>query len=456
MINGNISHWWTQIGMQAPRPALPGPIDVDVAIVGAGFTGLWTAYYLKQADPSLRIAVLEQRFAGFGASGRNGGWLVNSVTGGREQYVASHGRDAAQRFQLAMNETVAEVERITVEEGIDCDLVRGGELNVARSAAQLARLKSYYDAECEWQHTDVEWLDTAETQNRIKIDRAIAGVWQPHAARIHPAKLARGLAERVEAMGVKIYEGTRVTEIEPGLARTDRGAVRAERILRATEGFTAGIKSSHRDWLPMNSSMIATEPLSDSTWQQLGWDGGEVLGDFAHVYMYAQRTADNRIAFGGRGVPYRWNSATDVDGRTQSQTAETLRNLLVSFFPAAADAQIDHLWSGTLGVPRDWAATCVFDDKTGIGYAGGYVGTGVATTNLAGRTLRDLVLGNDTDLVHLPWVNHRVRRWEPEPLRWIATRIIYGAYGAADRFESASESSRTHPIAKIASLVSGR
>ena len=456
MINGNISHWWTQLGVTAPRPALPGPIDVDIAIVGAGYTGLWSAYYLKKADPTLRIAVLEQRFAGFGASGRNGGWLVNSVTGGREQYVASHGRQAAQAFQLAMNGTVAEVERVVADEGIDCDLVRSGELNVARSASQLARLKAFYDAEREWEHTDVEWLDRGALSDRIRIDRARAGVWQPHCARIHPAKLAQGLARAVEALGVTIYEGTRVTEIEPQLVRTDRGPVRAERILRATEGFTAGIRSSHRDWLPMNSSMIATEPLSDAVWEQIGWNGRELLGDFAHVYMYAQRTADDRIAFGGRGVPYRWNSATDIDGRTQPQTAKTLRDLLVSFFPAAADAQIDHLWSGTLGVPRNWAATCVFDERTGIGYAGGYVGTGVATTNLAGRTLRDLVLGHDTELVRLPWVNNRVRRWEPEPLRWVATRVIYGSYGAADRLELRSESSRTHPIAKIASVVSGR
>ena len=456
MINGNVSHWWTQLGLPRQRPALPGDLDVDVAIIGGGFTGLWTAYYLKRADPSLRIAVLEQRFCGFGASGRNGGWLVNSITGGREQYVRTHGRDAAQRFQVAMNETVAEVERVVAAEGIDCDFVRSGEINVARSPAQLRRLRAYFDAERQWQATDVEWLDARASADRIRIDRALGGVWQPHCARVQPAKLASGLADAVERLGVDLYEGTRVLEYSPGAVRTDRGRVRAERIIRATEGFTAGIEGHHREWLPMNSSMIATEPLPPEVWAEIGWEGRELLGDFAHVYMYAQRTADDRIAFGGRGVPYRWDSRTDIDGHTQPVTAQTLRRLLVSFFPAAKDARIDHLWSGTLGVPRDWAATCSFDAATGLGRAGGYVGTGVAATNLAGRTLRDLVLGESSGLVTLPWVNHRVRRWEPEPLRWVATRVIYGAYGAADRAESRGGGERTHPLARFADLVSGR
>lgn len=456
MINGNVSHWWTQIGLPRQRPALPGDRDVDVAIIGGGYTGLWTAYYLKRADPGLRIAVLEQRFCGFGASGRNGGWVTNSITGGREQFVATHGRDAAERFQRAMNDTVAEVARVAETEGIDCDLVMSGELNVARSPAQLARLRRFFDAERQWRSTDVEWQDAAATAERLRISRAAAGVWHPHCARVQPAKLAAGLADAVARLGVDLYEGTRVLEYSPGVVRTDRGTVRAERIIRATEGFTAGIAGHHREWLPMNSSMIATQPLPAEVWAEIGWEGRELLGDFAHVYMYAQRTADDRIAFGGRGVPYRWNSTTDIDGHTQPVTAQTLRRLLVSFFPAAKDARIDHLWSGTLGVPRDWTATCSFDAATGIGYAGGYVGTGVATTNLAGRTLRDLVLGESTELTTLPWVNHGVRRWEPEPLRWIATRVIYGAYGAADRAEQRGRSERTHPLAKVADLVSGR
>ncbi|MGC5076216.1 NAD(P)/FAD-dependent oxidoreductase [Agrococcus sp. DT81.2] len=455
MINGNVSHWWTSIGLPTPKPPLDGDLDVDVAIVGGGYTGMWTAYYLKQARPDWRIAILEARFCGFGASGRNGGWLTNSVTGGLKQYVRTHGRDSAQRFQLAMNDTIDEVMRVAAAEGIDADIVKGGSLEVAYTPAQVRRLQAMLKAERTWRGTDWEVLSAAESRARIDVDGTLAGAWQPHAARIHPAKLAAGLARAVADLGVEIYESTSVLEIRPREAITARGTVRAQAIVRATEGFTAGIKGLHREWLPMNSSMIATEPLSGAQWDRIRWHGRELLGDLAHVYMYAQRTADDRIAFGGRGVPYRWNSQTDDDGQTQPVTARTLGDLLMRFFPPLRGITIEHLWSGTLGVPRDWASTVDFDPVTGIGHAGGYVGTGVTATNLAGRTLRDLILGEHSELVELPWVGHTVRQWEPEPLRWIATRVIYGAYGTADRIEYRGKQ-RTSALATVADIVSGR
>ena len=457
VINGAVSFWWTQQGgIPEPRAPLPGSIDVDVCIVGAGYTGLWSAYYLKRAQPDLRIAVIEQRFAGFGASGRNGGWLTNSVTGGREQYVATHGRDAAIAQQRALNDTVDEVIAVAEREGIGADIVKGGELNVARSPAQLARLRAFAAAERSWPATDVEEWDAATTGSRIAIAGAVGGVWHPHAARLHAAKLARGLADVVERLGVPIYEDTRVAELSPGHAVTDRGVVTAPFVLRATEGFTPDLRGQHRAVLPMNSSMIATEPLPATVWEQLGWDGREVLGDFAHVYMYAQRTADERIAFGGRGVPYRYGSRVDTDGRTQEHTIAALTSLLRDFFPAAADVPIAHAWAGVLGVRRDWSASVGLDAATGLGWAGGYVGTGVTATNLAGRTLADLVLRRDTELTRLPWVGHRARRWEIEPLRWLAVQGIYAAYRTADRAESRGRSTRTSAFAHLADLISGR
>lgn len=453
--NGGVSFWWQQVGLPVQRPALPGDRDVDVAIVGGGYTGLWTAYALKREQPDLRIAVLEQRFAGFGASGRNGGWLTNSVTGGRDQYAKTHGRDAAISQQRALNATVDEVIAVAAREGIDADVHKGGELEVAYRPAQLARVRAFAASERSWPDTDVVELDARETAERIAVAGVQGGVWHPHCARVHPAKLARGLASAVERLGVELFEGTTVTEIRPGEARTDHGTVRAEFVIRATEGFTPDLRGEHRTWLPMNSSMIVTEPLAESAWDEIGWSGGETLGDFAHVYMYAQRTADDRIAFGGRGVPYRYGSRVDDDGATQGRTIASLTALLHRFFPAAASAGIEHAWSGVLGVPRDWAATVGLDRATGLGWAGGYVGTGVTAANLAGRTLADLVLGRDTELTRLPWVGHRVRRWEVEPLRWLAVQAIYGAYHAADRAELRGRTS-TSPIAHVADLVAGR
>lgn len=453
--NGGVSFWWQQLGIPQQRPALDGDTDADVAIVGAGYTGLWTALALATQQPDLRIVVLERRFAGFGASGRNGGWLTNSVTGGREQYVRSHGRDAAIAQQRAMNDAVDEVIRWARSAGVDADIAVGGELGVARGAAQLERLHREHAAEAAWPHTDVELLDAAQLRERIRIDGAVGALWHPHCARVHPAKLVRGLATEVEGLGVRICEGTAVRKISAGRAVTDRGTVRADFVLRATEGFTADLAGEHRTWLPMNSSMIVTDPLPSSFWDAVGWADAATLGDLAHVYLYAQRTSDGRIALGGRGVPYRYGSRIDDEGRTHERTVRSLTAALHRLFPGSAEVPIAHAWSGVLGVPRDWSASVGLDRATGLGWAGGYVGTGVTATNLAGRTLADLVLGNDTELVRLPWVGHRAKRWEPEPLRWLAVQGIYGAYGLADRLESHG-GRRTSPIARVADAISGR
>ncbi|MFF0432718.1 NAD(P)/FAD-dependent oxidoreductase [Streptomyces sp. NPDC004327] len=459
-VNGGISFWYAQEGVPAPREPLPGDSTADVCIVGGGYTGLWTAYYLKKAVPFLNITVLEAAFCGYGASGRNGGWLYNGIAG-RDRYARLHGRDAAVRLQEAMNDTVTEVVDVCAAEGIDADVHRGGVLEVAHSPAQLARLREFHDAEVAFGEKERELYGARETAERIRITGAVGSSWTPHGARLHPVKLVKGLAAAVEALGVTIHESTPVTEIRPKHAVTPYGTVRAPYVIRCTEGFTASLAGQRRTWLPMNSSMIATEPLTDAQWESIGWNGLETLGDMAHAYMYAQRTADGRIALGGRGVPYRFGSRTDNDGRTQPQTVEALREILIRFFPQLAGVGIAHAWSGVLGVPRDWCATVTLDRSTGLGWAGGYVGSGVATTNLAARTLRDLVQqdsgqGGSTELTELPWVNHRVRKWEPEPLRWLGVQTMYAAFRAADRRETTARTAATDRIAVIANRLSGR
>ena len=455
MLNGQVSHWWEQIGVPEPRPKLRGHSTVDVAIVGAGFTGLWTAYYLAKANPDLDIAILEARHVGYGASGRNGGWLTNTITAGANHYLKTHAVQQINDFQLAMNRTVDEVINVCAAESIDADILRGGEFEVAYTPAQERRLRAHAEANKSWEHTGTMLLDSTEALNKINVAGTRAALWHPHAARIHPAKLVRGLAEAVERLGVKIYEDTRVKAIRPRQLELDGGTVNTTYIVRATEGFTAQLAGHKRLWLPMNSSMIVTEPLPESVWDELNWSAGEVLGDYAHVYMYAQRTADDRIAIGGRGVPYKYGSRTDTDGQTPQSTITGLQEILQRMFPQTQQAKIAHAWSGVLGVPRDWAATVGLDQQTGIGWAGGYVGTGVATTNLSGRTLRDLILGQETDLTRLPWVNHEVRKWEPEPLRWLATKGLYAAYGQADRSElKGREKSST--LALIADKITGK
>ncbi|MFE1862808.1 NAD(P)/FAD-dependent oxidoreductase [Streptomyces anandii] len=460
VVNGGVSFWFADDGLPDVREPLTGDGHADVVIVGGGYTGLWTAYYLKKAAPFLRITVLEQKFCGHGASGRNGGWLYNGVAG-RDRYAKLHGQEAAVRLQRAMNDTVDEVVRVAAEEGIDADVHKGGVLEVARTPAQLARLKAFHEHELAFGEKDRELYGARETAERVRVADAVGSSWTPHGARLNPAKLVKGLAAAVEALGVTIHEATPVTEIRPKHAVTPYGTVRAPYVLRCTEGFTASLKGQRRTWLPMNSSMIATEPLTDEQWAGVGWAGRETLGDMAHAYMYAQRTADGRIALGGRGVPYRFGSRTDNDGRTQPETVQALRDVLVGFFPALAGVRIEHAWSGVLGVPRDWCASVTLDRTTGLGWAGGYVGSGVATANLAARTLTDLVRfdsgqAGPTGLTALPWVGHKVRKWEPEPLRWLGVQGMYATYRTADRRELLSHSARSSRLARVADRVSGR
>jgi glycine/D-amino acid oxidase-like deaminating enzyme len=458
MRNGEVSYWWQARGLPSPRPSLPGSAEADVCIVGAGYTGLWTAYYLSRADPGIRIIVLEANFAGFGASGRNGGWVTAALPGSRSGYAMHpRGREGVRALERELRETVDEVARVCRDEGIEAGLVKGGTLTVATTAAQDARLRRRLDEERAWGDDDliVRYLDKTELAARLQVARALGALYSPACARIQPADLVAGLAEVVTRSGVVLYEGTPVTSIAPGVARTPAGDVRAPFILRCTEGFTADLPGQRRTLLPMNSSMIVTGPLSESAWKSVGWDAFETLGDEAHAYMYAQRTADGRIALGGRGVPYRYGSGIDHRGAVPAPTVAQLGRVLRRMFPVAAEAGLEHAWCGVLGVPRDWCATVRMDPRTGLGWAGGYTGHGVAAANLAGRTLADLVRGVPSPLTMLPWVGHRSPRWEPEPARWIGVRGLYALYRTADRLESASGSGRTSRLARAGDLISG-
>jgi glycine/D-amino acid oxidase-like deaminating enzyme len=462
--NGGVSFWFRETGLPERRAALPGTADYDVCVVGAGYTGLWTAYYLKKEQPDLRVAVVEREFAGFGASGRNGGWLSAEFAGSRERYAQSHGKAAMVALQRAMMDTVTEVVSVAEAEGVDADVVRGGMRLVATNAAQRERLAEDIEYLQEWGYwpDDIHMLD-GEREPRLSVSGAVASAYSPHAARVQPAKLVTGLARVVEDLGVAVFEGTAVEEIRPrqGASRpavvTEHGTVYADHVVRATEGFTSSLRGQRRDWQPVNSSMIVTEPVPAQLWEKIGWEGRELLGDTAHSHVYAQRTADDRIAIGGRGVPHRFGSVQGDEGATQPQAIAELWQALVRMFPDVADVPVEHAWSGVLGVPRDWCPTVHMDTDTGLGWAGGYAGSGVAASNLAGRTLRDLILRRETDLTRLPWVGHRVRGWEPEPLRWVGTQVIHGLYRSADRRESRTEDkAHTSRLAGIATRISGR
>ncbi|MFC7331284.1 NAD(P)/FAD-dependent oxidoreductase [Marinactinospora rubrisoli] len=460
--NGGVSFWFRQTGLPDRRPALPGSADYDVCVVGAGYTGLWTAYYLKKAQPDLRIALLEREFAGFGASGRNGGWLSAHLAGSRERYAAPHGKGGVIALQRAMMAAVDEVIQVAAAEEIDADIVKGGMRVVATNPAQRARLQEEVRFLQEWGYWPEDiYLLEHDHEPRLRVDGTVVAAHSPHAARIQPARLVLGLARTVERLGADIFENTPVTEIrprdgdQPAAAVTEHGTVRAGHVIVATEAFTASLHGQRARWQPVGSAMIVTEPLSADTWRHIGWEGREVLRDAAHAHVYAQRTADDRIAIGGRGAPYRIRAGSDTNGATQPQAIAELWRALARLFPAASDAPVAHAWSGALGVPRDWCPTVDLDPATGLGWAGGYVDSGVTASNLAGRTLRDLVLDRQSELTRLPWVGRRARGWQPGPLRWIGTQVSQGLLRTADRRE-AHHVSQTSTLASLAEKLSGR
>src|SRR5256886_11650235 len=242
MRNGEVSYWWQARGIPTRRPSLPGSTEADVCIVGAGYTGLWTAYYLKRADPALRIVILEATFAGFGASGRNGGWLTATLPGSRARYARHpQGKSGVRELERQLRDTVDEVARVCAAEDIDAGLVKGGTLTVATSAAQGARLRHRLAQERSWGDDAgiVRHLNHNELAGRLQVTGAVAALYSPHCARLQPAGLVAGLAEVVTRSGVQLYEATPVTSISAGRVRTPAGDGRAPYVLRCTEGFTA-------------------------------------------------------------------------------------------------------------------------------------------------------------------------------------------------------------------------
>jgi glycine/D-amino acid oxidase-like deaminating enzyme len=447
----SLSYWLSSVpGDLVPADPLRADLDVDVAIAGAGFTGLWTAYYLATASPGLRIAVIEREIAGFGASGRNGGWCSALFPASLAKLERMAGRDAAVAMYRAMQDTVDEVGRVAAAEDIDCHWAKGGTVVLARSQPQLERACDEV-AEARsfgFGQADLRLLNGAEAAELVAASGVLGATYTPHCAAIHPARLARGLADVLRRRGVAVHEGTPVTGIAPRRLSTPYGTVRADYVIRATEGYTPQLPGLHRAIVPVYSLMIATEPLPAATWAQIGLAGRPTFGDFRHLIIYGQRTADGRFAFGGRGAPYHFGSAIRPGFDQVPPVFHALRHSLGELFPVLGDVKVTHTWGGPLGVPRDWCASAGLDRSTGLGWAGGYVGDGVATTNLAGRTLADLVLGKDSEITRLPWVGHQSPQWETEPLRWLGANAGLHAMGWADRLEA--RSGRQSRLAELA------
>lgn len=441
-MNGSL--WWdtlpSSLHTSSMRPPLGADTFCDVAIVGAGFTGLWTAYYLKQSSPDCRIVVIDANEAGFGASGRNGGWCSALFPSSLESMAKNHGRSEAIRMIRTMHDTIDEIFRVSSDHGLDIGWAKGGTTILARSPLQWARSQQEISQWRSWgfAEDDHTLLSAPEARALVGATDVLGGTFTPHCASLNPALLVRNLARVVEALGVTIHEHTAAERIEPGIVRTAHGSIRSEFIVRATEGYTSSLPGLRRTLAPIYSLMVATEPLPESVWKTINLSSRTTFSDERRLIIYGQRTADNRLAFGGRGAAYHFGSRTKPDYDRSGRVFMHLKRALVDMFPDIAPYGFTHEWGGPLGAPRDWHPSCGLDLTTGIAWSGGYIGDGVATSNLGGRTVADLILGRETDLTTLPWVNHRSPRWEPEPLRWLGVNAGLGAMAFGDTSESST------------------
>ncbi|HCK78672.1 MAG TPA: FAD-dependent oxidoreductase [Actinobacteria bacterium] len=445
-----LSLWWDDLPTDlahADRPSPMADIACDVAIIGAGFTGLWTALWLLRHQPELKVCVFDSQVAGFGASGRNGGWLSALFPVAWERVAQQTNASTAVEFQRSLLRNVDDTLTTLREEGIDARATKGGTITLARTPRQVRKAHRHLAAMTHLGISEVgTWHTAAETHSMVRATSVFGSTVTPHCAAIDPARAVRGLAVAVERRGGIIHEHTSVTTIAPRRLRVSGAhgshAVEARHIVIATEAFSTALAGRHRRLAPIYSLMLATEPLAPAVWDDIGLAQRQTLTDERGLIIYAQRTADDRLAFGGRGAPYHFGSAIRTRFDRHGSIHQSLHRAMVELLPGVAQATVTHTWGGPIGIARDWWPTIEHDEATGICFAGGYAGDGVGASHLAGRTLADIILRRDTPRRRLPWVAHRSRAWEIEPLRWLginAVRLAVSATDAVDRRSRASE-----------------
>ncbi|MGM8365209.1 NAD(P)/FAD-dependent oxidoreductase [Virgibacillus sp. W0181] len=417
----------------SPRPMLEESKTVDIAIMGGGFTGLWTAYYLLLQNPSLNIAILEKDIIGFGASGRNGGWCYPQFPISPAVSIEKYGIEVAREIQIEMFNTVNEIGRVAKEEAIDIDYKNGGGLQLALGEEGFPTLESemqvYKNLGLD-SHFNI--LNEFDTNERVKVQGAKRSLLTKNAAVLNPGKLVRKLAKVLEKRGVKIYEQTEVVDFEKGSINnpskliTKEGSIVSAKTasLLAGEAYMSQMAKFRRKVLPMYSLITLTEPLTPEQWSTIGWGGRELVGSTRYSFNYLQRTVDGRILFGGRGQPYRYGSRIKDSFDRHEQTNDNLKRLVTQWFPSITGIKFTHSWGGPVGIVRDFTPNLLFDKETRIASAWGFVGQGVSTTNLAGRLLTDLIMEKKSKLTELPIVQHKSRKWEMEPFRWIGARYV--------------------------------
>jgi glycine/D-amino acid oxidase-like deaminating enzyme len=435
-----VSYWLAASPAGPTRPSLTGSGTADVAIVGAGFTGLWTAIALTDTDPSLRVVVVEQETVGFGASGRNGGFCQASLTHG----LANGLRHFPDEIDILEREGLANLRALvafTREHEIDCDLEETGGLAVADQAYQVEEFRAAVDEAAE-HGEELVFLDRDAVQAKVHSPIWQAGLYQPPGRDVilDPAKLVRGLARVAEARGVAIHEGSRVSAVErrAGGVRltTDAGAtLDAGHVVVATSAYSGWLRRLESHFVPVYDYVLVSDPLTPEQRASIGWADREGMSDANNQFHYFRLTADDRILWGGYDAIYYRNNGVGPAFDRRPATFEKLEAHFRRAFPQLAEVGFPYRWGGAIDTTSRFTVT--FGQALGgrLTYAIGYTGLGVGASRWAAGVVRDFILRPDSDLLRLRFVQSRPFPFPPEPLRSVAVNLVRRELDRADRNE---------------------
>jgi len=427
--------YWMTTREYLPGAPLQDDIEVDVAVVGGGFTGLSSAYHIKKAEPNLRVVLLESEVIGFGASGRNAGFSMTLFGMTLGLTARRFGKKKAKEAHHYMERAVDYLRDLVAELKIDCDYEHPGFLRVATSEKYKKRILKEMELVHKLGLEGIEWLDKEQTQEQVRSPLYLGAWWEPRCGLLNPAKLSWGWADVIRALGVEIFENTPVAEIvrESGKVRleTPNGRVRADKVVMATNAWSHFFKGLKRKQVPAWTYIVMTEPLKDEHLNEIGWQNRQGIEDARNLVHYYRLTADNRIVMGGRDVSMTYGE--DMDKDLNPEIFAGLKDDVRELFPALKDVRFTHEWGGPVSVPLDMAPAIGYAGDKNVVYSLGAVGHGVSMTQLNGRTVADLILERKTDLTDVFFVNRRTIPWPPEPLRYLAGKAILGYMHWEDR-----------------------
>ena len=429
--------FWLAGRRRDPDPSLTGRHECDIVIVGAGFTGLWTANFLKTLDPAREVIVVEQETAAYGASGRNAGMMGETLDHSHSLAIAHFGGAEARLLARLGRENTDGLVRFLEERGIDCDLERTGEIHVALLPSQVEELTEAAESAARLGLTHYRVLDAREVRAELRCERFQGGLLNPHCGMLNPVKLAEGLKREAGRRGVRFYERTRVSAIDASGAgvrlRAPGGEVGARKMILATNAYTHQIFPRLKHWfIPLYDYILVSEPLTAEQMGRIGWRGRQGFTDVRSFFKYYRLTADNRILFGTSEAAYYRGNRVDASCDHSDRHYAELRESFRRHFPALAEVEFPYAWGGPICSTTRFTPFFGSARRGRVLYGLGYTGHGIAFTHLAGQILAHMALGRPTPLLDLKMVRRKPFPYPPEPFRSLAVAAVTRALRRVD------------------------